>query len=153
MPSGQPSFDTQAVTSIEPTTNFYDLSGFIGLIGNGNNVLAIEIRNSSLTSSDLSFLPRLQVNMDQSQSPVVTITGGSGTYVVGETVTLTGTATDAEDGAITSFLAWSSNIDGPISGNGGTVSTNSLSTGTHTITASVTDSDGNSSSDTVSITI
>lgn len=153
MPAGQPSYDTQATTAIEPTTNFYDLSGFIGLIGNGNNVLAIEVHNASITSSDLSFLPRLRVNVGESQSPVVTITSGGGSYVAGATVTLTGTATDPEDGTITGFLTWSSNIDGSISGSGGTVSTNSLSPGTHTITASVTDSDGNSNSDTISITI
>ena len=153
MPAGQPSFDTQAITAIEPTTNFYDLSGFISLIGNGNNVLAIEVHNASITSSDLSFLPRLRVNMDESQSPVVAITSGSGSYVAGETVTFVGTATDVEDGTITGFLEWSSSIDGSIPGSGGTVSTNSLSPGTHTIMASVTDSDGNSSSDTISTTI
>jgi len=153
MPAGQPSFDTQAITAIEPTTGFYDLSGFISLIGNGDNVLAIEVHNASITSSDLSFLPRLTVNMGESQPPVVTITNGSGTYVMGDTVTLTGTATDAEDGTITGYLAWSSSIDGSIAGSGGTVSTNTLSLGTHTITASVTDSHGDSDSDTTSITI
>lgn len=153
MPAGQPAFDTEATAAIEPTTNFYDLSSFIGSIVNGDNVLAIEIHNSSIASSDLSFLPRLRVNMDASQPPVVTITSGGGTFLAGETVTYVGTATDFEDGTITGFLAWSSSIDGVISGSGGTVSTNSLSVGTHTIRASVTDADGNDGADTVTTTI
>ena len=154
MPAGQPAFDTLATASIDAGAPlFINLDGFRNLMNVGDNVLAIEVHNADISSSDLSFLPRLTVNLGESQLPVVTITGGNGAYVVGDTVTLTGTATDAEDGTITGNLAWSSSLDGSIPGSGGSVSTNALSLGTHTITATVTDSDGNSDSDTTSVTI
>ena len=51
-----------------------------------------------------------------------------------------GTATD-EDGDLAASLAWSSSLDGAI-GSGASFSTTTLSLGSHTITASVTDSGG-----------
>ncbi len=74
------------------------------------------------------------------------------TFTVGSSVSFSGSATDAEDGSLTGSLSWSSNLDGGI-GSGGSFATSSLSEGTHTITASVSDSGGLSASDTVSITI
>ncbi|MDX1595934.1 MAG: S8 family serine peptidase, partial [Nitrosopumilaceae archaeon] len=85
--------------------------------------------------------------------PVVSIsspTDGS-SYGIGDSILFEGSATDTEDGDLTSNLSWTSNIDGAI-GTGGSFSA-TLSDGSHTITASVTDSDGNSSSDSVSITV
>jgi hypothetical protein len=86
--------------------------------------------------------------------PVVDITAPAdgSTYIEGDSVTFTGTATDAEDGDLTAGLSWSSSIDGTI-GSGGSFSTSSLSVGNHTITASVTDSDLNTGSDTIGITV
>jgi hypothetical protein len=56
-------------------------------------------------------------------------------------VIFAGAATDAEDGIISSRIVWTSSRDGRI-GTGGAFSAG-LSTGTHIITATVTDSDGN----------
>ena len=58
---------------------------------------------------------------------------------LGEDVNFTGTATDPEDGTLSSSLSWSSNISG-ILGSGASINTSSLTVGVHTITASVTDS-------------
>src|SRR5207253_2175281 len=55
-------------------------------------------------------------------------------------VTLTGTATDAEDGDLGAALAWTSSIDGPL-GMGPSV-TSALSVGLHTIAAVVSDARG-----------
>ena len=63
-----------------------------------------------------------------------------------------GSASDAEDGALSSQLQWSSNINGPI-GSGATVSTSALGIGAHTITAAVTDSDGMPGSASIAVTI
>jgi hypothetical protein len=86
--------------------------------------------------------------------PTVTITaptsGGSANQ--GTSVTFSGTATDPEDGTISGSLTWSSSIDGSI-GSGASFSTSSLSVGSHTITASVTDSGGASDSDSITYTI
>jgi hypothetical protein len=71
-------------------------------------------------------------------------------FVVGETVTFTGTAADAEDGDLSAVLSWTSNINGPI-GTGGSLSTSALSQGTHIVTASATDSDLNTGSKSITI--
>ena len=63
MPVGQPSFDTLATAATNPGDPvLFNLDGFVSLINNGDNVLAIEVHNASLSSSDLTFLPRLLVN-------------------------------------------------------------------------------------------
>lgn len=73
----------------------------------------------------------------------------------GGIITFAGVATDTEDGDLTAFIQWSSNIDGvlgfavPDLGGGDTV----LSDGQHTITATVSDSDGNTRYDSVEITV
>jgi hypothetical protein len=69
----------------------------------------------------------------------------------GTSVSFQGTATDAEDGNLTSTLAWTSNLEGSL-GTGGTV-TRVLRDGVHTITASASDSGGRSGSDTITVTV
>ena len=87
-------------------------------------------------------------------SPVVTISSpSSGVSVTqGDSVSFSGSATDAEDGNLTASLNWTSSLDGAI-GAGGSFSTAALSVGTHTITASVTDSGSKSGSDSISVTV
>ncbi len=86
--------------------------------------------------------------------PSVTITDppDGSTYTDGDSVTFSGSASDTEDGDLTASLDWSSDLDGPL-GSGGSVTTSSMSVGTHTITASTTDSGGTSGQDTITITI
>ena len=96
----------------------------------------------------------ITVNAVANTPPTVTITApanGSSSNQ-GDSVTFAGTATDTEDGTISASLSWTSSIDGAI-GSGATFSTTTLSVGTHTITASVTDSGGLSGSDSISVTI
>ncbi len=87
-------------------------------------------------------------------APTVTIsapTEGAG-FTAGASVSFSGSASDAEDGALTSSLSWTSNLDGTI-GSGGAFSTSTLSVGAHLITALVTDSGGLPGSDQVNITV
>jgi hypothetical protein len=74
---------------------------------------------------------------------VVTISAPPDGTIVdeGQPVTLTGSATDAEDGDISASLVWSSDLDGAL-GSGASVGAVTLAPGLHTITASVTDSSG-----------
>ena len=85
-------------------------------------------------------------------APTVTITApdSGATFTQGATATFAGTATDTQDGTISSGLVWTSSINGNL-GTGASVSTSTLSVGTHTITASSTDS-GNLTT-TASITV
>lgn len=92
---------------------------------------------------------------DDNTSPVAAITAPSGdvSFNVGETITFTGTGTDAEDGTLTdSYLVWSSDVDGGM-GTGNSLTVDSLSQGEHTITLTVTDTSGSSSSAFIIITI
>jgi len=86
--------------------------------------------------------------------PTVTITAPAhGSSVAqGVSVTFSGTATDPEDGTISGSLTWTSSINGSI-GSGASFSTSTLSVGTHTITASVTDSGGAPDSDQITLNV
>jgi len=86
-------------------------------------------------------------------APVVTITSPApGTQVPnGASVLLSGSASDLEQGSLSSSLAWSSNRDGPL-GTGASLS-RVLSAGVHTLTASVTDETGLTGSAQRSITV
>ncbi|HKV06642.1 MAG TPA: Ig-like domain-containing protein [Thermoanaerobaculia bacterium] len=86
--------------------------------------------------------------------PTVTITApANGTSVAqGTSVTFSGTATDVEDGTISGSLTWTSSLNGII-GTGASFSTSTLSAGSHTITASVTDSGGAPGSAAIGLTV
>jgi hypothetical protein len=73
---------------------------------------------------------------------VMTPSGGA-SFAEGTAVSFAGTATDIEDGSISSKLAWTSSLDGQL-GTGSSFE-RILSLGDHTITVTVTDSGGNRS--------
>jgi subtilisin family serine protease len=72
-------------------------------------------------------------------------------FDLGESISFTGSASDPEDGDITSSIAWSSSLDGPL-GTGGSFLA-SLSEGVHTVTASVVDSGDLEASQSITITV
>jgi subtilisin len=86
-------------------------------------------------------------------SPTVNITSPAdgASFASGASITFTGSAADTEDGNLTSSLIWTSSEDGQI-GTGGSFS-EMLSDGTHTITASVTDSGRLTGSASISVTV
>lgn len=73
-------------------------------------------------------------------------------FVSGASINFSGAATDAEDGDLSGNLVWTSSLDGQI-GTGGSFSSASLSVGTHTITAAVTDSGSLGGSNSVTVTV
>ena len=91
---------------------------------------------------------------DVNQAPVVTIMSpaGGASFPLGTSVTFTGSAVDAEDGELSGSLTWTSSLDGII-GAGENFNTSALSNGTHTITASVTDSNNLQGVASITITI
>ena len=86
--------------------------------------------------------------------PVVTITApaNGSSFAAGTSVTFSGTANDAQDGNLSAGLAWTSSINGSI-GSGASFSTSTLSVGSHTITASVTDSGSLTGSASITVNI
>jgi len=89
---------------------------------------------------------------DSAPTAAITAPATDSTYDKGDSVTFTGTADDILDGDISADLSWSSSLDGAL-GTGATFATSSLSGGTHTITASITDSDGLQDSTTIRLTV
>ena len=85
--------------------------------------------------------------------PAVTITkpADDSTFNVGDSIEFTGSASDTEDGDLTTSLVWTSNLDGQIGTSGSFTTT--LSDGTHTVTASVTDSDKNTASASITVNV
>ena len=98
---------------------------------------------------------------------IMTVTGGGGNTAPivtiaapvngsssdeGVSIGFAGTANDSEDGYISANLTWTSDLDGNI-GSGASFSTSTLSVGTHTITASVTDSGGLPDNDSITVTV
>ena len=95
----------------------------------------------------------LPTGITPNNPPTVAITSPAdgATFDFGATIDFVGTASDPEDGNLTSSIIWTNELDEQI-GTGGSFSAE-LSEGTHTITASVTDSGGLSGDDTVTVTI
>src|SRR5207249_641358 len=86
-------------------------------------------------------------------TPVVAITAPTGTtFEPGAAVTFTGTATDVEDGTLTSRIVWTSSRDGVV-GTGATITVSTLSTGIHTITAAATDNANKTGRATITIAV
>ncbi|OGO37882.1 MAG: hypothetical protein A2W35_04195 [Chloroflexi bacterium RBG_16_57_11] len=73
-------------------------------------------------------------------------------FALGDEITFSGTATDAQDGNLNNSISWSSNRDGFI-GPGPIVVTPGLSEGWHEITASVTDIDGMTATASINILV
>jgi WD40 repeat protein len=101
----------------------------------------VALANNSLVAGSPNFPPTVSL-----ASPLA----GS-TFNYGSSVTFSGTASDVEDGNLTANLVWYSNLDGNL-GTGGSFS-RTLRSGTHTITASVTDLDGKTGSASLQITV
>jgi hypothetical protein len=76
---------------------------------------------------------------------------GDNTFLSGDTITFEGSAIDDEDGNLTADLVWLSSIDGQIGTGGGFTTT--LSDGDHTITAVVSDSNGQDANASIIVTV
>ena len=104
------------------------------------------LKQRTLGADDIAGVEFLYPRSGSNSPPTVAILApaDNSSYPQGTSITFTGSATDKEDGNLSSAIAWRSSLDGSI-GSGASVS-RALSVGTHTITASVTDSRGVSTS-------
>ncbi len=121
---------------------------FSAILSDGTHVITATVTDSAGNTGSDSVTVHV-VNA----APTVSITSPTdgASFASGESISFSGTATDAEDGDLTANLVWTSSLDGQI-GTGGSFSA-ILSDGTHVITATVTDSAGNTGSDSVTITV
>ncbi|GAB4196615.1 MAG: hypothetical protein Tsb002_30080 [Wenzhouxiangellaceae bacterium] len=78
-------------------------------------------------------------------------TNGS-SFSAGASITFSASASDAEDGDLSTLIDWQSDVDGAL-GSGASFSLSSLSAGSHQITASVSDSGSLTAQDQISLTI
>ncbi|MCW9018136.1 MAG: Ig-like domain-containing protein, partial [Kangiellaceae bacterium] len=95
----------------------------------------------------------VSVNEAANTVPQISITApvGGSSFSDGQSITFTATADDNEDGDLSTNIEWSSNLDGAL-GTGSSFST-VLSVGSHTITATITDSEGEEVSEIIIVSV
>jgi PKD repeat protein len=94
----------------------------------------------------------IAANANTPPSLIITAPESGASFPATTTVTFTATANDGEDGSLASDINWSSSADGTI-GTGASISLSTLSEGSHTITASVTDSGGAPATSSINVTV
>jgi len=112
----------------------------------------LRIYRRSLSAAEIETIRTTGSVVNESPVPTITAPTDSGHVVQPSSMTFIGSATDAEDGDVTSTAQWISNIDGVI-GTGSSFSTTLLSPGDHLILMTVTDSDGASQSELVALNV
>jgi len=87
-------------------------------------------------------------------APGVSITAPAdgATVVAGEAVGFSASASDGEEGDLSTAIAWTSDLAGPL-GSGASLTLTDLAVGAHVVTASVTDAGGLAGSATVTLTV
>jgi hypothetical protein len=127
-------------------------SGFSRTLSAGSHVITAVVTDSGGLSSVSAGVGHSQCNVPQYSperehyEPDVRCVGRAGSAL-----TFSGSASDSQDGSLTSKIAWSSSLDGSLGTGSGFSKT--LSVGSHVITAVVTDSGGLSASQQVSVTV
>ena len=148
---------TDGVTNFDIETVFLHENGHVAGLGHSadNNAImypSYQAPNRVLHQDDIDGITFLYPHVSNDAAPTVSITNPSNgsIFASGATIIFEGTASDTKDGNITGDLIWTS--DNVQIGTGGLFSA-TLDDGIHTITASVTDSAENTSSESITITV
>lgn len=133
-----------------------------GTIGTGERVttfdLSVATHTLELVAEDpqgLADTASVSITVEENGQPTAAIDAPSdgAAFEEGQSVVFEGSGSDPEDGQLTGgSLEWSSDLDGQL-GTGETVTTSSLSAGTHTVVLTATDSRRAPASDTVEIDV
>ncbi|MEK0330675.1 MAG: matrixin family metalloprotease [Nitrosopumilus sp.] len=145
------------VTDFDVETVYLHENGHVAGLGHSQYDTAImypyyQGPNHVLQDDDIDGITFLYPSGTIDAAPTVSITNPSNgsIFASGATIIFEGTASDTKDGNITGDLIWTS--DNVQIGTGGLFSA-TLDDGIHTITASVTDSAENTSSESITITV
>ncbi len=133
-----------------------DVDGEIGRGREFTRVLSEGAHNVTAFATDsraVEGFASVWVNVAPNEAPTVIITSPANgrSFPFDAVITFAGSAADAEDGDLTGAIVWDSDLQGEI-GRGGSFET-SLVDGSHTITASVTDSHGVRRTGSIRITV
>lgn len=133
-----------------------------GTIGTGEQVttfdLSVATHDIELVAEDpqgLADTATVSITVEANGQPTATIDAPSdgAAFEEGQSITFEGSGSDPEDGPLTGgSLEWTSDIDGTL-GTGETVTTSSLSAGTHTVVLTATDSRSAPASDSIQIDV
>ena len=156
MPAGPVSYTTLALGAFddgnEVQTATIASSNFI----NGDNIISVEIHQNYVYNSDISFDLQLIANASGQNIAPVADAGSDQTITLPiNSVTLDGSASGDADGTITSY-AWSE-LSGPgsiiTSASGVSTTVTGLLQGTYVFRLTVTDNDGATATDDVTVTV
>lgn len=122
----------------------------ISTLGLGSHTITASVTDVNGLTTSVSITISIVVNT----APTVNITAPIDNAVIdhGVSTTFSATASDSQDGNIASNVTWTSNIDGPL-GTGASFSTDHLTSGTHLISAQVTDLDGATGTATITVVV
>ncbi len=137
-------------------------SSLDGTLGTGFSLTTSDLSTGAHTITLVAMDPaggsgsaQASIDIVDNQPPVATITSplDGAQYLEGTEVEFSATATDPEDGSLSSgSLSSSSDLDGDL-GTGSPLTTNSLSVGAHTIIFAAADSRGLETSSTITVTM
>src|SRR5581483_1351895 len=119
----------------------------VGPLASGTHTITATITDTQGKSASTS----ITITADATPTVGITAPANGSTYEPGVTVELTGTASDTEQGDLTSSIAWT--VDAAPAGTGASLSLDSLASGSHTIAATITDTEGKSATTSITITV
>ena len=132
-------------------------SSLDGFLGSGANIqLPLSIGNHTITASitdSMGATTTQSVNVSVNSLPQLSLQSplNASTYQQGDNISFMASASDLEDGVLDAAIQWSSSLDGLL-GSGANIQL-PLSVGNHTITASITDSMGATTTQIVSVSV
>src|SRR5207245_10794511 len=125
--------------------------------GGGITVSALTAGTHTITASVTDAAGKatstaITVSIDTSPTIAITMPASGSSFEPGAAIPFTATATDAEDGSEGAGITWTSSRDGAL-GTGSSITVSTLTTGIHTVTASVTDAAGRTASRAITIAV